>query len=99
MVVAVAAVHMAVLNREELSRRMLDGDVDLALMGRGPEGATQSTAGEEVLHFERPGGWHCVTNFGAEPVELPDGELLVASAPLVDGRLGADATAWIRVTD
>ena len=57
------------------------------------------TAGEEVLHFERPGGWHCVTNFGAEPVELPDGELLVASAPLVDGRLGADATAWIRVTD
>ena len=41
--------HMAVLNREELSRRMLDGDVDLALMGRGPEGATQSTAGEDVL--------------------------------------------------
>jgi LysR family transcriptional regulator, low CO2-responsive transcriptional regulator len=46
------AVHMAVLNREELSRRMLDGDVDLALMGRGPEGATQSTAGEEVLTRE-----------------------------------------------
>ena len=32
------AVHMAVSSREELSRRMLDGDVDLALMGRGPEG-------------------------------------------------------------
>ena len=65
----------------------------------GGDDFTWHTAGEEVLHFERPGGWHCVTNFGAEPVELPDGELLVASAPLVDGRLGADATAWIRVTD
>ena len=65
----------------------------------GGDDFTWHTAGEEVLHFERPGGWHCVTNFGAEPVELPDGELLVASAPLVDGRLGDDATAWIRVTD
>ncbi|HVN42421.1 MAG TPA: LysR family transcriptional regulator [Steroidobacteraceae bacterium] len=31
------AVHMAVSSREELSRRLLDGEVDLALMGRGPE--------------------------------------------------------------
>jgi DNA-binding transcriptional LysR family regulator len=31
------AVHMTVTTREELSRRVLDGDVDLALMGRGPE--------------------------------------------------------------
>jgi DNA-binding transcriptional LysR family regulator len=31
------AVQMTVTTREELSRRVLDGDVDLALMGRGPE--------------------------------------------------------------
>jgi LysR family transcriptional regulator, low CO2-responsive transcriptional regulator len=31
------SVHMAVSSREELSRRLLEGEVDLALMGRGPE--------------------------------------------------------------
>ena len=29
------------------------------------------TDNPEVLHFVRPGGWHCVTNFGTEPVTLP----------------------------
>jgi len=33
------AVHMVVSTRAELTRRVLDGDVDLALMGRGPESA------------------------------------------------------------
>jgi LysR family transcriptional regulator, low CO2-responsive transcriptional regulator len=37
------AVHMAVSTREELSR-MLDGDVDLALMGRGAETGTEAAA-------------------------------------------------------
>ena len=26
-----------------------------------------------VLHFVRPGGWHCITNFGARAVRLPAG--------------------------
>jgi DNA-binding transcriptional LysR family regulator len=38
------AVHMAVSSREELSRRVLDGDVDLALMGRGAETGTEEAA-------------------------------------------------------
>jgi DNA-binding transcriptional LysR family regulator len=38
------AVHMAVSTREELSRRVLDGDVDLALMGRGAETGTEEAA-------------------------------------------------------
>ncbi|WP_458111654.1 glycoside hydrolase family 13 protein [Arthrobacter sp. R1-13] len=50
----------------------------------------------EVLHFTRPGGWHVVTNFGKEPVELPTGELLVSSGPLEDGRLPANTTVWLR---
>jgi DNA-binding transcriptional LysR family regulator len=36
------AIHMAVSSREELARRLLDGDVDLALMGRGPEARQDS---------------------------------------------------------
>lgn len=36
------SVHMAVSSREELSRRLLEGEVDLALMGRGPEAKQDS---------------------------------------------------------
>jgi alpha-glucosidase len=49
----------------------------------------------ELLHFARPGGWHCLTNFGAAPVALPDGEVVVASGPLQDGLLPQDTTAWV----
>ena len=52
---------------------------------------------DDVLWFERPGGWHSVTNFGDAPVELPDGEVLVTSVPLDDGLLPGAATAWLRV--
>ena len=44
----------------------------------------------------RPGGWESVTNFGSEPVDLPEGEVLLTSAPLEDGRLSGRSTAWIR---
>jgi alpha-glucosidase len=52
-------------------------------------------AGNTVLHFVRPGGWVSVTNFGTDPVDLPAGRVLLTSAPLVGGRLGADSTAWL----
>lgn len=51
---------------------------------------------DEVLWFERPGGWQSITNFGSEAVDVPDGEVLVTSAPLVGGRLPAASTAWLR---
>jgi DNA-binding transcriptional LysR family regulator len=38
------AVHMAVSTRAELARLVLDGEVDLALMGRGPESAADGVA-------------------------------------------------------
>jgi alpha-glucosidase len=50
-----------------------------------------------VLHFERPGDVGCVTNFGAEPITLPDGEVLLSSVELADGQLPSDATAWLRM--
>jgi alpha-glucosidase len=50
-----------------------------------------------VLHFARPGGVRCITNFGAEPVALPAGEVLLSSAQLDHGRLPGDSTVWLRV--
>jgi alpha-glucosidase len=70
-------------------RRELQGDEDL----------TWHLDAGDVVHFERPGGWHSVTNFGEAPVALPDGTVVLASATLEetpDGpALPTDATAWI----
>ncbi|SDU97386.1 alpha-glucosidase [Microlunatus sagamiharensis] len=52
------------------------------------------TGREDVVHFVRPNGWHCVTNFGTEPYALPSGEVRVASAPVEDGRLAGESSAW-----
>ena len=50
---------------------------------------------DTVLHFRRTGGWQSITNFGSDSVPLPDGELLHSSAPLSDGLLPPDTTAWL----
>jgi alpha-glucosidase len=52
-------------------------------------------AGATELHLVRPGGWHSITNFGAAPVALPDGELVLASARVEGGLLAPDSTAWV----
>ncbi|MEY3561061.1 MAG: hypothetical protein RL068_213 [Actinomycetota bacterium] len=49
-----------------------------------------------TLFFARPGGWHCFTNFSAKAVEVPAGEVLVASAQIEDGKLPANSTVWLR---
>jgi len=51
---------------------------------------------KSVLHFRRPNGWHCVTNFGTSAVKLPKGEVLFSTLPLVAGKLPANATAWVK---
>lgn len=54
----------------------------------------ESTDG--VLHLERPGGWHSVTNIGTTRVPLPPGEVLLASGDAVaSGVLPPDTTAWL----
>ena len=55
------------------------------------------TGRDDVVHFVRPGGWHCVTNFGTEPYALPDATVLVASAPVDAGRLPGESSAWLKV--
>jgi len=52
--------------------------------------------GAEAFAFRRGSGTVCVVNFGPEDLSLPDGDALISSAPLVDGRLPSDAAAWIR---
>lgn len=66
---------------------------------RGLQGAEELAwheSGADVLHFERPGGWHVVANFGTAPVALPEGEVLLASTAVQDGHLPGEATAWLR---
>ncbi|MDZ5078584.1 glycoside hydrolase family 13 protein [Nesterenkonia sp. HG001] len=54
------------------------------------------TGRDDVLAFRRPGGWVTVTNFGEDDAALPSGEVLLASSPLVGGRLPGATTVWLR---
>ena len=51
--------------------------------------------GDDVVAFSREPGFTLVLNVGRDPVELPPGEVLVASGPLTDGRLPAETGAWL----
>ncbi|SDP39741.1 alpha-glucosidase [Klenkia soli] len=48
----------------------------------------------DVLSFGRGAGFRCVVNLGPDPAPLA-GEVLLASGPLVDGRLPTDTAAWL----
>ncbi|WP_336713267.1 glycoside hydrolase family 13 protein [Arthrobacter sp. USHLN218] len=50
---------------------------------------------DDVLHFVRPGGWHCISNFGSSHVPLPAGTCRISSGPLRAGELPPDTTAWL----
>ena len=52
-------------------------------------------AGTDVLSFRR-GPVTVVLNCGATPVELPEGQLLLASGPLAGDRIPADTAVWLR---
>ncbi|MFC9790542.1 glycoside hydrolase family 13 protein [Rhodococcus sp. NPDC127528] len=47
------------------------------------------------LAFRRRGGLTCALNATDAPIPLPPGEVLLSSAPLVDGTLPANAAAWL----
>ena len=48
----------------------------------------------DVLHFVRPGGWHCISNFSTEPVSLPGGVVRLCSFPIEAGILPGETTVW-----
>ncbi|CAA9404446.1 MAG: GH13_30 / GH13_23 / GH13_17 / GH13_40 / GH13_ 31 / GH13 / GH13_29 / GH13_36 / GH13_16 / GH13_35 / G H13_20 / GH13_4 / GH13_2 / GH13_1 / GH13_21 / GH13 _19 / GH13_37 / GH13_26 / GH13_34 [uncultured Nocardioides sp.] len=52
-------------------------------------------AGADVLAFRR-GPLTVLLNCGSAPVALPDGEVLLSSGPLGDGKLPADTAVWLR---
>jgi alpha-glucosidase len=52
----------------------------------------------DVLAFQRGDRFVCLTNLSSGPVTLPaEASLVLASAPIPDGWLPVDATAWLRV--
>ncbi len=53
------------------------------------------TAPRDALIFRRGGAVVCVLNAGERPMALPPGEVILASAPLVDGQLPPDSAAWL----
>lgn len=55
----------------------------------------EETGSEDVLQFVRPNGWRVIMNFSKDAVDLPDGDLLLSSRPLEDGRLPGETTAWL----
>ena len=63
---------------------------------QGTEELEWVSAEGDVLHFVRPGGWHCLTNFGEAPVALPPGQVVLSSSPspVVD-RLPGETTVWL----
>ncbi|WP_035757253.1 glycoside hydrolase family 13 protein [Granulicoccus phenolivorans] len=77
----------------ELYRAALSYRRGLAALGDGD--LTWLDAGENVLAFTREPGFTCIVNFGEQPVRLPAGEVLLASAHLRGGTLGPDEAAWI----
>ena len=49
-----------------------------------------------VLHYSRPNGWNCITNFRAQSYPMPQGEILISTKPLIDGRIPAGTTVWFK---
>ncbi len=64
------AVHMAVSTRADLARRVLEGEVDLALMGRGPEtpGDGPSAAGDALTREPFASNPHVIIAWPGHPL-------------------------------
>ncbi|WEV46523.1 alpha-amylase family glycosyl hydrolase [Bifidobacterium sp. ESL0690] len=50
------------------------------------------------IAYRRANGWTNITNFSAEPMNLPEGEVLLSSSPLTaDGKLPQDTSVWMKL--
>lgn len=88
---AADATSMLTLYRTALRLRRERGDFRTDALAFHP------LDGGDVLAFTRGDGTLVVVNFGADPVTLPAGEVLLASADLADAKLPSDATVWLAV--
>lgn len=67
----------------------------------GDEHYTLLPSDNDVLMLRRECSVHamvCVVNFSAAAVDLPDGDVLLTSSPLADGRLPSDTAAWLQTS-
>jgi alpha-glucosidase len=61
---------------------------------RGSDSFEWVESGDDLLVFDRE-RLRVMVNFGADPIPLPDGEILVSSGE-AEGRLPADTAVWLR---
>jgi len=54
------------------------------------------TTSEDVLHFSRPNGWNCITNFRASKYPMPAGEIILDSSPLFDVKIASGTSIWFK---
>jgi alpha-glucosidase len=54
------------------------------------------TTDKEVLHFSRPNGWNCMINFNGANYPMPEGEVLISSAPSAEKSVPAGTTVWFK---
>jgi alpha-glucosidase len=55
-----------------------------------------NTTDISVLHYSRPNGWNVIINFRAENYQMPKGELLLSTRPVVNGKIPAGSTVWFK---
>ncbi|MFD0705428.1 glycoside hydrolase family 13 protein [Alloscardovia venturai] len=61
-----------------------------------PDGADGNEGG--VIAYKRANGWANITNFSTQPMDLPDGDILLTSSALTaDGKLPQDTSVWIKL--
>jgi alpha-glucosidase len=86
---------MLELYREALRHHRAQPD-----LGDGPmawlDYPAANDADPEVLAFRRGDSLLCVVNLSPAPVDLPPGELILASGELDGGRLPTDTAVWLR---
>ena len=48
-----------------------------------------------MVVIDHESGWRCVVNMGDAPMRCPDGDIELASGPIVDGMLPPDTAIWL----
>jgi alpha-glucosidase len=78
-----------------LYRKALEVRKSESGLGDGPMSWVEVSG--EVLAFSRPGNFLCLVNFGEE-IQMPEGEILLASTPINGRTLPRDCAVWMRAT-
>ena len=93
------AVHMAVSSREDLVQRLMVGEVDLALMGRGPDAPTtrEAVAGDPLTREPFAANPHVIIAWPEHPLarELGISPIELRHESIVQRELGSGTRAML----